>query len=391
MENKPKPKKNARKLDPESLLSIFFILMALFIVLMLVVLLANTAVSCAFSIFGTTTPPPASNPSAPSNPPLENAIFTGGALAQLPHTTENTRDVSADMNSSYACLLDVQSGAILAQKGGDVRFNPASMTKVMTLIVALEHLTASDLDRQLTLSMDVFEYVSTGAYAGSSCSFTPSPKKEDPYFYLNDRFLIRDVLYAIGVESAADATYMIVKEVCGDEESFVALMNQKAAELGLTNTHFGNAIGHEGEDNYTTASEMAAIMSYALQCDLIREILSRNVTYKYKGYWTDAGVEKSYDRQMDSTLFNTNDGNASRFKAYKDFYGKTFALADASMKFLGGKTGTLGDGSTQNPRIYSLVSFIEKDGKLYVAVTGETKSGYAVMNDAKTLCDYYIK
>lgn len=373
--------KREKKKDIELILSIFFIVIGVFVLLLTLVTLLRVFLTPTPSDTTATTAP-----QGPVTPPTPaDAIFTGGRLEHLPHTTGDTADVTENIYSDYALLLDASSGEILAQKGGNVRFNPASMTKVMTLIVACEYLTDEDLDRKLQLTQAAHDYMTTGAYAGASTSFI----KKD--IYLNDFVSIKDALYAIGVASAADATYLICVDVAGSEEAFVGLMNQKAASLGLTNTHFDNAIGHESENNYTTASDMAAIMAYALQCDLIREILSCNATYACKVYKDAEGTlyPENYHWYLNSSLFNTNPDASSRFKAYKSYYSKDFSLVNAT--FGGGKTGTLGDGSTTDPWIYSLVSFATQDGKTYIAVTGEVQTGGFVMRDAKVLYDNYIK
>lgn len=374
-------KKREKKKDIELLLSIFFIVMGVFVLLLTTVTILRVVLGHAPDSTTTTTAP-----QGPITPPTPtNAIFTGGKLEKPPHVTSSTVDVTADIKSNYAVLIDASSGEILAQKSGHARFNPASMTKVMTLIVACEYLTEDDLSRKLQLSQAAHDYMSTGAYAGASTSFIKQS------IYLNDFASVKDALYAIGIASAADATYLICVDVAGSEAAFVDLMNQKADTLGLTNTHFDNAIGHESEHNYTTAADMAAIMAYALQCDLIRDILSYDQTYACKVYRDAEGTlyPDNYHWYLNSSLFNTNPEASSRFKAYKTYYEKDFELKAAT--FGGGKTGTLGDGSVSDPWIYSLVSYATQGGKTYIAVTGETNTGGFVMRDAKVLYDNYIK
>ena len=96
-------------------------------------------------------------------------------------------------------LIDLQTGKIIAQKNSDLIFSPASMTKVMTLIVACENLTVDDLDRQLPLSQDVVEYVTTGNYFGTELSL---PQKSNGITCIGDTYSIKDLLYGIGVSSA---------------------------------------------------------------------------------------------------------------------------------------------------------------------------------------------
>lgn len=153
--------------------------------------------------------------------------------------------------------------------------------------------------------------------------------------------------------------------------------------MGLQNTHFDNPVGYESENNYSTASDMAAIMMRALQCDLIREILSTPTrVFSAFGYNSSGAFVPSYNSYFYSTLFNSN--GSGRIAAYEKRYG-SFSLA--SLTLGGGKTGSLGSGSNY---VYSLVSFATGGGKTYIAVTGETTDGASVMKDAKTLYDNYI-
>ena len=162
-------------------------------------------------------------------------------------------------------------------------------------------------------------------------------------------------------------------------------MNLKAEEMGLQNTHFDNATGHESDENYTTASDMAAIVAYALDCPMIKDILSFSKEYVFRVGYVKDGVPTTYKMTHYSTLFNVNPKRSSRIKAYESKVGE-FSLANA--EFLGGKTGTLGGDPDY---VYSLASFAQINGKLYVLITGETSLSYGMMVDAKTIYEGYAK
>ena len=361
---------------------LFLLILTIFEVLLLVVVLTR---SFAPSV------PPAEQPDnreeqtqpTPDDdpPPVSKPVFSQGAISTIPQANADTVTLTTQIDSKYAILIDAETGMILAQKGADVAFAPASMTKVMTLIIACEMLDESDLEREVMMTDEMLLYVTSGAYYNTGrAGYEPGLKTK-----------MKDLLYGIGVQSFSDCTVMAVASLCPastvaeSERLFVARMNQKAEEMGLRNTKFDNIVGHESENNYSTAADIAAIMSYALQCPMIKDILSAK-TYDYHVWRLEP--DATYERwtyHFYSTLFNANPKSSSRIKAYENYYGKTFALSSAVLG--GGKTGTL----EENTNVFSLVTYAVKDGRLYIAVTGETAKNYAVMNDAKILYDTYLK
>ena len=180
----------------------------------------------------------------------------GLALAQA---TEQTKTLDLELYSSSAVLVDVQSGTVLAEKGMDEKIYPASMTKVMTLLVAAENLP--DLDATFTMTQAIIDplYLAGASMAG----------------YVNgETVTMRDLLYGAVVPSGAEATEALAQAVAGSEEAFVAMMNEKAAALGLANTHFMNTSGLHDENHYSTVREIALILQAALENETCTEILS---------------------------------------------------------------------------------------------------------------------
>jgi D-alanyl-D-alanine carboxypeptidase (penicillin-binding protein 5/6) len=257
----------------------------------------------------TTTKAPAPDDGGNGDPQPTKPIFSAGVLPTPPTASAETVALGDEISSQYAILIDAETGAILAGKDFDVKFSPASMTKVMTLIVALENLTAEDLDRKLAFTEEIHEYVTSGNYKGTSSSLPVTSGGET---CIGDTYTIRDLLYGIGVASAADCTYMIVKEVAGTEEAFVQMMNQKAAAMGLTNTHFDNAVGFDSETNYTTAMEMAMIMQYAMQNDLLADVLSQKANYRITAHYIKDGLDTTYNVTLKCSW-------QSRFEKYSAF------------------------------------------------------------------------
>ena len=177
----------------------------------------------------------------------------------LAQASENTRTLDLELYSSSAVLVDVQSGTVLAEKGMDEKIYPASMTKVMTLLVAAENLP--DLDATFTMTQAIIDplYLAGASMAG----------------YVNgETVTMRDLLYGAVVPSGAEATEALAQAVAGSEEAFVAMMNEKAAALGLTNTHFMNTSGLHDENHYSTVREIALILQAALENETCTEILS---------------------------------------------------------------------------------------------------------------------
>ena len=195
------------------------------------------------------------------------------------------------------------------------------------------------------------------------------------------------------MESYADCTVMIATYIVGkspaeSEAQFVEWMNEEVEKMGLKNTHFDNIIGHESEDTYTTAADMAAIMVRALESPLIKSLLSAKEAKHFyiDSYRPNGSFDQQYNMFFYSTLFNLNDSSTNREKAYEKVYGK-FKLD--SLTFSGGKTGAL---KVDGTWVYSLVSYAtSSNGKTYVAVTGETSANASVLKDAKTLYDTYAK
>lgn len=351
MQNQPIPKQPSQKENTDRplirLMSFFLAFEILLITLVLVGSLRTPQGSPDTDL------PPIADPITPVTPPGEVPVFSGGVLPQRPQSSALTAILGEEILSEYAILIDCESGEILASKNADVRFSPASMTKVMTLIVACERLLEEDMDRRVVYTQEIADYVRSGSYVGTSVSL---PVESGGVSCIGDEYVLEDLLYGVGVASAADCTYMIVKEVAGSEEAFVTLMNQKAAEMGLKDTHFDNAVGFESENNYTSATDMAMIMSYAMQSSRIRSYLAAQTDdHPIKSYYLKDGLESSYTVTLKNSL-------RSRFDKYP-----TFKLS--TTRLLATKTGY----TTESFMVLAAEGLQTK--KQYVLVLGEKDSG----------------
>lgn len=177
--------------------------------------------------------------------------------------TEDTVFIdSADVISSQAILVDESTDTIIAAKGAHERILPASMTKVLTILVAAEHIPEEKLDDDFTMTLDITDY----AYV-NDCSSVG--------FLDGEKVPVRDLFYGTALHSGGDAALGLAVYVAGSQEAFVKMMNQKLKELGIADsTHFTNCVGLYDETHYSTVYDMALIMKAAMQNDLCREVLS---------------------------------------------------------------------------------------------------------------------
>lgn len=353
MQKTPTPQKRKSRLDSEAITAVFLLCLSVFLIFTVSIL---TFRACSTEKEAHTTPsvtPPATDQITPP-PQTGNApIFGGGSVSAYPAKDENTKSVLDEIDAYYAILIDLQTGRVVAEKNSDLVFSPASMTKVMTLIVACENLTKDDLDRQLPLTYEIVEYVTSGNYRGTELSL---PQMSGGITCIGDTYTIKDLLYGIGVSSAADCTYMIVKEIAGSEEAFVNMMNAKARELGLTDTQFDNAVGFDSTTNVTTARDMAQIMRYAMQCDLIADILKpRTTNYTIKAHWENDGVPSTYNVSLKPS-----------YKSRLDKY-STFSLTGVNLEAC--KTGYT------NESFIVMSATSKTTGARYILVLGDRDNG----------------
>lgn len=181
--------------------------------------------------------------------------------------SENAATVSLgdEISSTYAILIDLQTNTILAEKSSDTIINPASMTKILTLLVAAEHLESLDDTFTMTLEISDYCYVNGCSVVG---------------LMPDETVTVRDLLYGTILPSGADASLCLASYVAGSHEAFVELMNEKLEELGLSETaHFTNCVGLYDENHVCTVYDMAMILKAAMDNELCREVLSAH-TYE---------------------------------------------------------------------------------------------------------------
>lgn len=162
-----------------------------------------------------------------------------------------------DIYSKSAILYNMDDDIILYEKNSEERTSIASLTKIMTCIVAIENI--DNLDQKIILKSDVF----TGlAEAGASVAG----------FRVGENVTFRDLLMGALLPSGADATRALALNISGSESEFVNLMNNKAIELGLKDTHFENTTGLESSNHYSTVKDISIILKYALKNQTFKDM-----------------------------------------------------------------------------------------------------------------------
>lgn len=206
-------------------------------------------------------------------------LLTAVASAALPVPAPPRFEASAFL------LQDAHSGRILAQHNPDARIEPASITKIMTVYVALHELTGGtmSLDEEVTISKKAWQM------DGSRM-----------FIEVGKRVSVNDLLRGIIIQSGNDASVALAEHVAGDEATFAELMNRHAARLGMTGTHFTNSTGMPDADHYTTARDIA-LMSRALIAEFPeqyawfaeREMTFNDITQpnRNKLLWRDDSVD----------------------------------------------------------------------------------------------------
>lgn len=172
--------------------------------------------------------------------------------------TINIYAINIDIDSSKAIIYNLNDDKVLYEKASNEKTKIASLTKIMTCLVALDKIT--NIDDEVTVEYQDLKNLKGYAVAG---------------FRVGSKVTYKDLLYALMLPSAADAANILSRSIAGSVDEFVKLMNDKANSLGLKNTHFSNPIGMD-EDNYSTAADMAIILKEAIKNNTFKELYNTN-------------------------------------------------------------------------------------------------------------------
>ncbi|MGP6146616.1 D-alanyl-D-alanine carboxypeptidase family protein [Jeotgalibaca sp. A122] len=242
----------------------------------------------------------------------------------IPEINRNRVDLSKT-NSPNVILLDFQTGETVAEKASSEIVFPASLTKIMTVAVALDYLT--DFDQEIIMQEEYFEGLFEARASISG-------------FEAGEKTTVRELLYGAILPSGADACLALAYLIAGSEADYVALMNQKAIELGMTRTHYANATGLHDPENISSVADIAKLVLTALQNSTFYEVFT---TLQHEVPATNYNNEGFI---MNSTIFNP-----------------LLKLPELKGLMIGGKTGF-----TEQAGL-CLASLAQIDGKKYVLVT----------------------
>ena len=254
-----------------------------------------------------------------------------------------TSSESLSLDSEAVILIENESGNILYDKNSTEKLYPASTTKIMTAILAIEN---CDLSDKATVSQNAIDTVPSG-YTNAG-------------LVAGETFTIEDLLYALMLASANEAANVLAEHISGSVEDFAILMTEKAKELGCENTNFTNANGMHEENHYTTAKDLSRIAKYCFENETFREIIQ---TVSYTIPATDLYSEE------DRVLTNTDVLINSSSQYYYEYA-------------LGGKTGYTSQAGN------CLVCYAEKDGVYLTAVLLNASTSVNRFQDAKNLLSY---
>ena len=256
----------------------------------------------------------------------------------------NVNAVEFELNSNHAILYNLNDNTVLYEKNSTDKTSIASLTKIMTGIVAIENI--DNLDEKVKLTNADFKGLREANLATAG-------------FRVGEEVTYRDLLYGLMLPSGADAAQALTRLIAGSIDNYMNLMNQKAVELGLKNTHFVNPTGLDAEGHYSTVEDVGTLFQYAIKNE---EFLNIIKTKKY-------------------TTSNGRITFTSTIEKSKDRYGLSMDYV------LGGKTGTTGDAG------YCLATIANYNGVDYMLVTAKTifpSTQPLNYQDAKTIYEYFM-
>ncbi len=309
-------------------------------------------------------------PSAAANTKTGITLPSVTGSGAYSYSLSDAVDMSSDsmIQSSAAALIDVTNGRGVATKNGTQRVYPASMTKVMTLLIACEN--AKNPTALLTVTEEMVE-----RYQRADGASLATDK-----WKAGVQVTVEDALYMVIYSSDTYACWLLADYVAGSEAAFVGMMNQRVGDLGLSETtHFENSTGLYHDNHYTTCLDMATIMAVAMNNPVAKKILTANSLYTVDFY---ENGEKSANVSLYSGWYT------ARLEKYP--YGKAapyYAGNGSDVRLVAGKTGY------EDKAGYCFVTagINEKTGTLYVCVQTNGASVKESTDDSREIYQAYAK
>lgn len=268
-------------------------------------------------------------------------------------------DFNGDLWKSYngeylgeaGFVIDANSNIVLFEKNADKRMYPASLTKIMTALVVLDNISSVEETLVFSYNSVTFNLDKTSTTIGASAG---------------DKLSIKDCLYSILLPSANDAANALAEYVAGSINDFVLLMNEKALNLGMTNTHFENPTGLHHDNQYSTARDLGIMMNYAMKNELFAQI-SSSVSYRH------APIRRYKNpNNSNNVLLNTN----SMLAKGSGYYYRGI---------IAGKTGYTSQSG------YNLIECAERDNLKIIFVDLNCKKMNDRFVDAKNVFNFYFE
>ena len=285
---------------------------------------------------------------------LLTALLLCTPAAALAQPSEEELSIGAPA----AILIERETGTVLYEKNADERLSPASVTKIMTLLLIFEQLDSG------RLSTDTVVTASTNACAMGGSQI---------WLREGEQMTVDEMIKCIAVSSANDCAVAMAEHICGSEAAFTKRMNERAQALGMENTHFLNSTGLTDDPaHYTTARDIAVMSRALLAYPRIRD---------YTTIWMDTVRNGQFGLSNTNKLVRFYDGTTGLKTGYTSQAGYCLS-ASAERGGMGLKTGTTGKAGV------CISASAERDGVEYIAVVLHAESSAARFQDARTLLDY---
>lgn len=274
----------------------------------------------------------------------------GGKSSEPPLSAkadERTEPFHSEVVSQNGIFIDLESKRILGQKDAGARINPASMTKILTILVAAEHITDLDDTFEITIDITDYSFINDCSNAG---------------FDVGERVTVRDLFYGTVLPSGGDAALALAIYVSGSQEEFVKLMNQKIDELGLSQTsHFTNCVGLYDQNHYSTAYDIGVMLKAACDNSFCRKVLAAHT------YTTSATTEHPEGIILSNWFLRRIED--------KETYGEVLCAKTGYVIQSGSCAASLAVGS---------------DGKEYICVTAQSTGSWPCIYDHVKLYQQFL-